>query len=51
MAKLEVKVSAVEKSRCALASEIGTSKQKWNAITDALAKLEPKVASLEEKKN
>ncbi|PUZ39279.1 hypothetical protein GQ55_9G276700 [Panicum hallii var. hallii] len=49
--ELESKVTGLEKPRCALAFEVGTSKQKLNAIADALAKLEAKVASLEEKKN
>jgi outer membrane murein-binding lipoprotein Lpp len=47
MEKLEAKVTAIEKPRCSLAAEVGTSKQKINAMADTLAKLEAKVASLE----
>jgi uncharacterized coiled-coil protein SlyX len=50
MAKLETKVTAIEKLRCSLEVEVGTSKQKINAMADVVAKLEAKVAELVPKK-
>ena len=47
MAKLEAMVTAIEKPRCFLATEVGASRHKINAMADILINLEEKVASVE----
>ena len=42
-----IMVTAIEKPRCFLATEVGDSRHKINAMADTLINLEEKVASVE----